>query len=386
MKRARLQQWSGQLLSSKGRPCRRYQQVCRAIGASDQKSFSTTTPNEYIEEETSNLRPRQSLTKTPRNATPTPKSSAKLAALHARLSLPTKVPLSTLARVLIDSTAERAPDRNNASFAQVGQALLSYHVTEWLVTTYPRLPMAVLFAAVAAYIGPATLSKIAQEWGVETAAFPGPEVDPGLLQVNRLAPGAKIQQGTSIRPDKSPSFRRGISSRVVYDDEFGDLVRKDTDNVPQISFENAHMGFVRALVGSIYVHAGSAEAKAFINAHILSRHLPIDRLFAIKVPTRDLSRLCAREGFDRPVARLLSETGRLSISPVFVVGIFSGDDKLGEGSGPSLDEARMRAATSALKAWYLYSPTSGKTGRVPSDVELGGDWTPVYIDIGEIVD
>ncbi len=43
--------------------------------------------------------------------------------------------------------------------------------------------------------------------------------------------------------------------------------------------------------------------------------------------------------------RLLKETGRLSISPVFVVGIFSGADQLGEGFGSSLKMAEYRVRT-----------------------------------------
>jgi large subunit ribosomal protein L44 len=38
----------------------------------------------------------------------------------------------------------------------------------------------------------------------------------------------------------------------------------------------------------------------------------------------------------------LSETGRFSNSPVFVVGVFSGSDKLGEGFGASLKMAEYR--------------------------------------------
>lgn len=40
--------------------------------------------------------------------------------------------------------------------------------------------------------------------------------------------------------------------------------------------------------------------------------------------------------------RLLKETGRFSNSPVFVVGIYSGADKLGEGFGSSLKMAEFR--------------------------------------------
>jgi hypothetical protein len=69
---------------------------------------------------------------------------------------------------------------------------------------------------------------------------------------------------------------------------------------------------------------------------------------------------------------------------VFVVGVYSGNDKLGEGAGSSLDEARTRAAVAALKGWYLYSPVDF---RVPSETEEEGaePWSPVLVDSGDIV-
>lgn len=314
-------------------------------------------------------------------------SSAKLSALHARLSLPKKLPLQTLSRTLIDRSADASSDFNNARLSEVGSALMSLHVSEWLICTYPRLPMTVLFAAMKAYIGPPTLRKIGQEWGVQPAAVPGAEVDPGLLQWTPLQPGASPPLGASIRPDYSEFFRRGISSRVVYDDEFGDLIRTEKDEDPK-PMEAAYAHFVRAVVGAVYLHAGRVAAVNFIKAHILSRYLPISSLFHFKQATRDLSRLCAREDFEYPIARLLSETGRHSRSPVYVVGIFSGTEKLGEAAGASLNEARTRAAIAALKAWYLYSPNAGNVTKVPSDVEDGkgdGRWEPLHIDLGEII-
>lgn len=385
MKRLRIQRLTGQLLSSKSRPCclQQQQHIQKCIAGT--RSLSTSA-GDVIYEDSDTLTTgalQIDLSTPPSPPSEAALSSAKLAALHARLALPKKLPLQTLSRTLIDPTADPSKDFNNASMASLGTTLMSYHVTEWLMCTYPRLPMAILFSAVSAYIGPATLRKIATEWGVETAAYPGAEVDPGLLQFSKLQPGAPLIPGAATRPGHS-FYRRGMSSRVVYDDEFGDTMSQPKVNEEKPT-QDAYAGFVRALVGSIYLHAGSKAAKSFIAAHMLSRHLPITQLFELRQATRDLSRLCARENFEYPVARLLSETGRMSRHPVFVVGIFSGVEKLGEGSGPSLDEARTRAAVAALKAWYLYSPTAGKTGPVPSDVENGGKWNPVHVDIGEIV-
>ncbi|KAL2131642.1 hypothetical protein VTI74DRAFT_4769 [Chaetomium olivicolor] len=329
--------------------------------------------------------------------------SAKLAALHARLSLSPKIPLQTLGRALVDASADEDPKFNNTNLAFVGQTLINYHVGEWLMVRYPRLPMEVLYAAMKGYAGPTSLHQVARSWGIEHAAAPGGEVDPGLLQFSIQRPGDAIVGFGYTRAEaeglKKHSWRHGISSRVVFDDDFGDPVDMEVDRerlaqrtnteygneYTRLLAEKAYATCARAVTGAVYAHCGRDAAKAFIKAHVLSRTLDLSRLFAFRKPTKELSLLCAREDFEPPVARLLSETGRLSRTPVFVVGIFSGKDKLGEAAGPSLEVARHKAAMNALKAWYLYSP--GEHVRVPSDMlaEDAAPWEPAYIDMGEIV-
>ncbi|KKY37551.1 putative 60s ribosomal protein l3 [Diaporthe ampelina] len=332
-----------------------------------------------------------------------------------------RIPIQTLARTLVDASADPAPLFNNSNLAYLGQTLISYHTSELLMCRFPRLPMQILHSAMKTYSGDKTLYHVARSWGVESAAAPGAEVDPGLLQFSLdkarsfNTKWGFVRAETVWGPTKNQRFRRGISGRVVHDDDFGDMFRgmrdavADQENEVEPSEEadidlpverqltlgdaeekvnrahNIHGTFVRAVVGAIYTYCGRETARSFIKAHILSRHFDLQKLFSFSQPTRELSRLCAREEFDPPVARLLSETGRLSKTPVFVVGIFSGNDKLGEGAAASLHQARLKAAMSALKAWYLYSP--GEDVRVPSDMLVEGakPWQPVYIDIGEVV-
>lgn len=377
--------------------------------------------------------------------------SAKLAALHARLSLPTKLPLKTLARCLVDPSVDSRPGYNNSELSVLGQELLGYYTSEHLICHYPRLPMSVLLAAQYAYVGPATLASMRKEWGVELVAAPGPEVDPGLLQFKRQEAGnqmgpdgmhrLKDMPNQETEPEKSTRTtwwqgKRTMTSRILHDDQFGDLqsaaatddnarpfpgapiaervapdagehlstdalsattVETYTPTIPSANMESrpatveaASAGFVRALAGALYLHAGSAASKNFHAAHVLSRHLALHQLFNFTYPTRDLSRLCAREGFEPPVARLISETGRLSRTPVFIVGVFSGDDKLGEAAGASLNEARVRAAAAALRGWYLYSPPDTDI-VLPSEVEgadgrkSGKVWKAQMVDPGEII-
>lgn len=318
------------------------------------------------------------------------RQSAKLNALHARLALPSRLPPQTLARALVDKTADPDARFNNESLAVLGADLLAYYISEHLICHYPRLPMDVLLAAVSAYVGPKALAQIAKEWGVDAAAEPGGEVDPGFLQLARVLPGEdpSLALGPNAgRPNEEKPWRRGLSSRVVYDDEFGQ-VRKSLnveDHSSATTLEDASASFVRAVVGAIYLHAGRPTVKRFVQNHFQSRTLNLSTLFSFTAPTRDLSRLCLREAFESPVARLESETGRLSRHPVFVVGVYSGRDKLGEGAGASLDEARVRAATAALKGWYLYSPMDVTCPSEAEDSEGSKKWKPNMVDMGEII-
>lgn len=324
---------------------------------------------------------------------------------------------------MVDTSADPAPLFNNANLAFLGSTLISYHTSEMLMCRYPRLPMEIMHAAMRAFAGDLTLFQISRSWGVENAAAPGVEVDPGLLQFSFDKPRAFNTKWGFVRsPDSHQyNYRRGISSSVVLDDDFGEVlpqgggVDKYGNEVPDAESEtedgvdpylpipleqklslgsadektakshNIHGTFVRAVVGALYAHAGREAARSFIQAHILSRQLDLAQLFTFKLPIRELSRLCAREEFEPPVARLLSETGRLSRTPVFVVGIFSGNDKLGEGAAASLEFARKKAAMNALRAWYLYSP--GEDVRVPSEMLSEGakPWEPVHMDMGEVI-
>ncbi|KAI8963853.1 ribonuclease III [Daldinia sp. FL1419] len=422
MKRIRLHRLSSQLLSTTpARPPPNSTRICRAAAQTSrlqaplccQRRWQTTESEATLEDvndvEKTPILPPEEDRIVPLPSPPPERAlySAKLAALHARLFLSSKIPLQTLARALIDPSADADPRFNNANLAFVGASVLQYHTSEFLITRYPRLPMAILFSSMKGYTGVPALHQIARTWGVEAAAAPGEEVDPGLLQFSQNKPTVMMSKWGYVRAEAKEiekyRWRRGLSSSVLYDDAFGEMVTKpkQEDSEEGVSPEvsagrntknlvvdnpagNAHANFVRAVVGAIYLHCGRDAAKAFVKAHVLSRTLDLSNMFQFKTPARELVKLCARENFDPPVARLLSETGRLSRTPVFVVGIYSGRDLLGEGAASSLDDARIAAAINALKAWYLYSPVDT---AMPSDAFMEGaaPYKPAYVDIGEVI-
>lgn len=402
MKRLQLQRWSRSVLSPRTTPgdlflyrqvnTRSRWQSTASVAAQSDTPIENTSSGELPpkpQRKPDNPHTAFSSKKAPSRTSP------KLFALHARLSLPKKLPIETLARALMDGSVEPHPSFNNESLSVLGYDLLSYYTSEHLICTFPRLPSTVLFAAMYAFMGPKTLAAIAHEWGVEMVVAPGDEVDPGLLQFKRMDPGTEVVVDLSKTSRKLRRFKTRITSSIVYGDSFGepflttvhpkklDAKLPNPESIPGVAAEKASSTFVQAVMGALYLHGGRPAARRFFEEHILSRHLDLSKLFAFTQPTRDLAKLCARESFQPPVAKVITETGRHSRAPVFVVGIFSGKDKLGEGSGASLVEARTRAAVAALKGWYLYSPLEV---RMPSSMEEedAKPWKPVYVDWGEV--
>jgi dsRNA-specific ribonuclease len=333
--------------------------------------------------------------------------SPKLAALHARINLPSSFSIHTLARCLVDPTADSNIHFNNASLSILGSDFLGYLVAEHIICNHPRLPQEVIFAAQKAFIGPQSLANLTKEWGVDAVHAPGGEVDPGLLQFQRKLNTEPTYEGSHFerqrdaknillspegrlmpRPGRKGRERTSQIDRIMRLDQFGEdpaYIKDLEDNGrPITTLEEASKNFINAIVGGMLLHTGRSMAKTFVSHHILSRKVEYEKLFSYAFPMKDLEFLCRREGFEPPIARLMAESGRKSSHPLYVVGVFSGRDKLGEGMGGSMKEAKIRACVAALKAWYLYSPLEF---TVPSETEGNGEdqkWIPNLVDQGEI--
>jgi large subunit ribosomal protein L44 len=197
----------------------------------------------------------------------------------------------------------------------LGTRALGLFVTEHLHLKYPVLPAETLNDAIALYIGIESLSVVAKEIGLD--------------RVMRWKPASS-----------SEDSRRGV--------------------------EKVSARVFRALVGGIYHQFGSRAARKFIHEYILSRKIDVESLLKLQQPKRILSALMKRKGMEQPISRIHAETGRHSNAPVYIVGVYSGKVKLGEGYGSSLKMAEHRAAKDALLKYYL---TECKDFQYPSDFE-----------------
>ncbi|KAF7308643.1 60S ribosomal protein L3 [Mycena chlorophos] len=215
------------------------------------------------------------------------------------------------------------PLATNTHLNTLGNALMGLFATEYVHASYPHLPTRVMKAAVTAHVGPLSCSNVAQEMG----AVP-------LLRWHREQP----QTGTYQPP----------------------LQRSD-----------ALASITRSLVALVYQHRSLPSARQFVHSYFLSREVDIRSMIKFVDPKKALKEMVAKFQREPPKSRLLSETGRFSNSPVYVVGIYSGEDKLGEGFGASLKMAEYRAAEDALLSVYLTRTPSEQMQLPTSTFPLG---------------
>ncbi|SCU91966.1 LAFA_0F07030g1_1 [Lachancea sp. 'fantastica'] len=292
--------------------------------------------------------------------------STALNALHSRLRLPKTFPNSTLARCLTCRSSQLTPKNSGSSPGSAftntvptnnfcdnhglnifGKNLLTYHVSRQIMAQYPRLPTVVLNAAVDAYISHNVLASVGKSWGIELE---------NTSVMDRYLKEEPIQLTLGRLRFFNNSLKREDGVEVIAGQNFSE--------------EAAYALAVRSIIGALWAYTNEtnpALAFKFIDDHILSRKLDVTKIFQFEHPTRELAVLCRREGLEAPVSKLLAESGRHSKAPVFIVGVFSGLEKLGEGFGASLKEAKARAATDALTKWYCYEPVKGQ----PSVIDHG---------------
>lgn len=114
-----------------------------------------------------------------------------------------------------------------------------------------------------------------------------------------------------------------------------------------------------ALIGSIYMERGYEEAAKFVEKHILSKLDGIVASGSWRDPKSHLQEVSQRIDGETPVYRVLEEVGP-DHDKIFTLGVFVGNKKMGEGTGPSKQNAQQQAARTALEA-YKAIDSSQKT-------------------------
>ncbi|KAI8909690.1 hypothetical protein EDD86DRAFT_190506 [Gorgonomyces haynaldii] len=186
-------------------------------------------------------------------------------------------------------THKSHPQSEDASlkYHLIGDRVLGLYAAEYSSWKYPNLPSQPLEDLANQYVSVQSLSAVGQLWGIQFVA----------RSKNELTPATKSW-------------------------------------------------LVKSIVGAIYTELGPKETRSFVKKHVLGRAVDVQAIADVHLklgnPRRLLKQLAQKLGQPQPVARLLKETGRESVAPVFIVGMYSGVHKIGEGHGSSLKMAETR--------------------------------------------
>jgi len=111
-----------------------------------------------------------------------------------------------------------------------------------------------------------------------------------------------------------------------------------------------------AVIGSIYLERGYADAEVFISKHILSKLDGILKSGSWRDPKSHLQEVSQRIDNQTPVYRVLEEVGP-DHDKTFTLGVFVGDKLMGQGTGPSKQQAQQQAARTAIENYRERSKT-----------------------------
>lgn len=192
-----------------------------------------------------------------------------------------------------------SPQEHNGRLAVLGKAVLMYYVQEYVYTKYPNMDAKGLMDICLELTHSSTLSDLTNQLGITELLL------------------------TNVKPT---------------DGQYQNMLGK--------SFN--------AVIGAVHVDQGPLASHKLFNSFVIPilKSSDINDFFKLHKPAFTLNAILKREGKPKPEARLLKETGRLSHFPTYVIGIYSGDQFLGEGSGTSLRRAKNEAMACAIRKHY----------------------------------
>ncbi|MEK7495882.1 MAG: ribonuclease III, partial [Patescibacteria group bacterium] len=120
---------------------------------------------------------------------------------------------------------------------------------------------------------------------------------------------------------------------------------KDMGRAREVILANA----MEALIGAVYLDAGYAKTKEFIEKFVISLYLDqIIKNNLYKDPKSQLQEIAQEKLKLTPTYQLLEEWGP-DHKKIFKMGVFFGDKLIAQGEGYSKQEAEIEAARNALK-------------------------------------
>lgn len=111
-----------------------------------------------------------------------------------------------------------------------------------------------------------------------------------------------------------------------------------------------------AVIGSIYLERGYGDTEVFISKHILSKLDGILKTGSWRDPKSHLQEVSQRIDNQTPQYRVLEEVGP-DHDKTFTLGVFVNDKLMGQGVGPSKQQAQQQAARAAIENYKQRTKT-----------------------------
>jgi ribonuclease-3 len=119
---------------------------------------------------------------------------------------------------------------------------------------------------------------------------------------------------------------------------------KDTGRARQVILANC----IEAVIGALYLDLGYQATTNFVAKEVLVELPKVIQGGSYMDPKSKLQEIVQEKRGVTPTYSVVSETGP-DHNKVFVVGAYIGDTEVGQGTGPSKQEAELAAAENALK-------------------------------------
>ncbi|MBW0513454.1 hypothetical protein O181_053169 [Austropuccinia psidii MF-1] len=256
---------------------------------------------------------------------------------------------------------------HNEELATLGNSVLGILGAEWLDRRYPHLPEKAFQAALTMYVGPRTCADVSRLWGVSSGAGLSNltiEGKPKIQAAGLFAGGAfdldgkpknkglkHKQDGSTGEEVANPGLLRWRRADAIENDK--EVGHRASAFKQGVLYEDAMASVSRSFVGMVYSLYGMKLTREFVRANWFNRKAQVADLLKFTNPFLILKYTLAKYNREPPVARILRESGRASATPIFVVGSYSGNLKLGEAFGTSKKMAEYRAHEDALRRIYL---------------------------------
>ncbi|CAH1760945.1 9015_t:CDS:2 [Entrophospora sp. SA101] len=226
------------------------------------------------------------------------RTSPTLSAFAERLKIKFSDP-NLLIQAITHESYEDENFPSNSKLAILGNNSLGLYVTEYFHTKYPLVPLQYLQKIISLYCGVDTLATFGQEVGLQHVV----------------------------------RFKKTTQEEIYNLDQSDKAYLEKKKSWMKTSLRLTVTNSLKAIIGALYLDKGPDSARKFIHDYLLTRDINVLDIYDVKEPKRELSALMKKLKRESPISRLISETGRKSNAPVFIIGVYSGIDKIGEGFG-----------------------------------------------------